>query len=220
MSTTPTNEPVPTPTGPNPNAPNPNAPNHHAHHPPFTGVRGLVAGLTMLVGGRANARLVADLASVGPNDHVVDLGCGPGNAARQAARRGAAVTAVDPAAVMLAIARRVGRDRSRITWQEATAEALPLADGAATVVWSLGAVHHWDDLDAGLGESHRVLAPGGRLVVVERRTSPGASGLASHGWTPAQSDAFVARCRDAGFVDAAQSERGDRVVVTARRTGG
>jgi ubiquinone/menaquinone biosynthesis C-methylase UbiE len=195
-------------------------PNHHAHYPPFAGIGGLFAGLTMLVGGRANARLVADVAAVAPDDHVLDLGCGPGNAAREAARRGATVTAVDPAAVMLALARRVGRDRSRITWREASAEALPLADGAATVVWSLGAVHHWDDLDAGLCETRRVLAPGGRLVVIERRTSPGASGLASHGWTAAQSESFVARCRAAGFADVAQSERDDRVVVIGRRPAG
>ncbi|MDY7100129.1 MAG: class I SAM-dependent methyltransferase [Actinomycetota bacterium] len=207
MSTTPANAPLP----------NPTAPNHHADLPGFSGIGGLLAGLTMLLGGRADARLVADVTSIGEGDHVVDIGCGPGNAAREAARRGATVTGVDPAGVMLSIARRVGRDRARITWREGTAEALPLTDEAATVVWSLGAVHHWTELDAGLAEVHRVLAPGGRFVAGERRTAPGARGLASHGWTPAQTEAFVERCRAYGFTDVASAHHGDRVLVTAHR---
>jgi ubiquinone/menaquinone biosynthesis C-methylase UbiE len=30
------------------------------------------------------------------------------------------------------------------------AEALPLPDESASVVWSIASVHHWADLDAGL----------------------------------------------------------------------
>ena len=39
-----------------------------------------------------------------------------------------------------------------------------------------------------------VLAPGGRFVAIERHVAAGAHGLASHGWTRAQADAFRARC--------------------------
>jgi SAM-dependent methyltransferase len=62
-------------------------------------------------------------------------------------------------------------------------------------------VHHWHDLEAGLAEVRRVLAPGGRFVALERRTEVGADGLASHGWTDAQAAAFAEACRAAGFVD-------------------
>lgn len=71
--------------------------NHHAGYPGFAGPIGLVAGLTMLVTGRASARLVVDLAAVSDADRVVDIGCGPGSAVRAAARRGARATGVDPA---------------------------------------------------------------------------------------------------------------------------
>jgi hypothetical protein len=40
---------------------------------------------------------------------------------------------------------------------------------------------------------------GGRLVAIERLSRPGATGLASHGWTVEQASAFADRCRAHGF---------------------
>jgi ubiquinone/menaquinone biosynthesis C-methylase UbiE len=177
-------------------------PNHHADHPGFSGIGGLLAGLTMIVGRGAVARLAADTTAVTREDHVIDVGCGPGAAAREAARRGATVTAVDPAPVMLQLGRRLSRRDASIAWAEGAAEALPVANGSATVLWSISTVHHWRDVDAGLAEAWRVLVSRGRLLATERRTRPGARGLASHGWTDAQADAFAERCRAAGFADA------------------
>ncbi len=175
--------------------------NHHAGQPGFAGPIGLVAGLAMLVSGRAAAGLAADLASVSEADRVVDIGCGPGNAVRAAARHGARVTGVDPAPVMLRLARALTRDRPGITWAQGAAEDLRLPDGSATVVWSLATVHHWKDVTAGLAEVQRVLSPGGRFLVIERRVRPDATGLASHGWTDQQAESFAAQCRAAGFND-------------------
>jgi ubiquinone/menaquinone biosynthesis C-methylase UbiE len=175
------------------------APNHHADYRGFAGVMGTLAGLTMLLMGRARARLAVTVSSVSDTDHVVDIGCGPGSAARAAARRGARVTGIDPASVMLRMARAFTSKRAAITWAKGEAENLPLPDGAATVVWSLATVHHWKDLGNGLAEAHRVLSPGGRLLAIERRVRHGATGLASHGWTDQQAESFAALCRTARF---------------------
>lgn len=177
----------------------------------------------MLLGRGAVARLAADLADVGASDHVVDVGCGPGTAGREAARRGAIVSAIDPAPVMLSIARRFGRRAERVSWIEGVAEALPVADGSATVLWSIATVHHWRDLDAGLAEAYRVLGAGGRLCAIERRTRPGARGLASHGWTDAQAESFAEQCAAAGFTDPRVETHGTgrrrQLVVRAIRPG-
>jgi ubiquinone/menaquinone biosynthesis C-methylase UbiE len=197
------------------------APNHHAHHHGFSGVSGLLVGLTLIPGRGGVARLAADLTAVTDDDHVVDVGCGPGSAVRVAARRGATVTGIDPASVMLTLARRLTRGGGSIRWMDGAAEALPLPDGSATVLWSISTVHHWRDVDAGLSEAFRVLAPEGRLLAIERLVRPGATGHASHGWTDAQAQAFADRCTAAGFTDARADRhtvgRGALLVVQATR---
>jgi ubiquinone/menaquinone biosynthesis C-methylase UbiE len=181
--------------------------NHHADHAGFGGPIGLVTALGMLAMGRGYARLAVDLAAVSDADRLVDIGCGPGNAVRAAAARGARVVGVDPAPAMLRLARVVTRDSPGISWSAGGAEALPVSDGWATVAWSLKTVHHWKDVTAGLAELRRVLAPSGRLLVMERCVQPGATGLASHGWTEAQAESFVAQCRAAGFAGARVEQR-------------
>jgi ubiquinone/menaquinone biosynthesis C-methylase UbiE len=174
-------------------------PNHHAHHRGFSGPSGLLAALSMLVGRSDDARWAGELAGLEPGDDLIDIGCGPGVAARDAARQGARVVGVDPAPVMLRVARRTTPRSLDVRFVEGAAETLPIEDGAASIVWALATTHHWGDLDRALDEMRRVLRPGGRAVVIERRTVAGATGLASHGWTAAQADAFVDRLRDHGF---------------------
>ena len=185
-------------------------PNHHSHFPGFSGVFGLLAAISML-GRDGDARLVEQLSALRSGDTVVDVGCGPGTAVRHAARLGATVTGVDPARVMLRVARLLTQSKSA-RYVEGSAERLPIPDGAASVVWTIASVHHWSEIDAALGEIRRVLAPAGRFVAVEKHTQPGAQGLAGHGWTDRQAEAFAERCRDRGF-----SEVQVRQHVTGRR---
>lgn len=194
--------------------------NHHADHPGFSGLTGALMGIAMLARGRRRARLAVELAAVSDSDHLVDIGCGPGSAVREAARRGARATGVDPAPVMLRIARLVTRDQPSVTWLPGVAEDLPLPDDSATVCWSLATVHHWKDVTAGLAEVKRVLAAGGRFLAIERRVHPGATGLASHGWTDQQVQSFAAQCRTAGFDAVRIDERsfGRRVLWVVHAT--
>ncbi|MBO0729399.1 MAG: class I SAM-dependent methyltransferase [Acidimicrobiaceae bacterium] len=195
-------------------------PNHHSHYPAFAGLTGLLAAATMVLGREDTARLAVSLGGLGPDDALVDVGCGPGAAVRHAAKLGTTVVGVDPAPVMLRVARALTRSSDTVRFVEGRAEALPLGDASASVVWSIASVHHWTDLDAGLHEARRVLRPGGRLVAIERRRQPDARGLASHGWTDEQARAFAEVCRAHGFIDAGveQHQRGRRstVSVTAR----
>ena len=171
-------------------AASPTEPNHHAHFPAFAGVSGYVAAISMRFGRTDVAELAIELTGLESGSRLVDVGCGPGVAARLAASRGAIVTGVDPSPVMLRVARMDDRSNA-ITWKEGTAEAMPIADGGSDIVWSLSTVHHWDDVNGGLTEARRVLVPGGRFLVTERRVQPGATGLGSHGWTDAQAETFA-----------------------------
>jgi ubiquinone/menaquinone biosynthesis C-methylase UbiE len=196
----------------------PAAPNHHANYPGFSGASGLVAALSMMVGRDDDARFAARSTSLGAGDAVIDIGCGPGVAARYAAHLGAKVTGVDPAPIMLRVARLLTRGND-VHYVEGAAEALPAEDDSASVVWSIASVHHWGDVDAGLREVRRVLGPGGRFIAIERQTSPQAHGHASHGWTDAQANGFADLGHEHGFagvrIEQGPSRRGPIVGVIA-----
>src|SRR5262249_13864336 len=142
----------------------------------FSGPVGLFAALSMLFGRDGDAEIAARLTSLESGDALVDIGCGPGVATRYAARLGASVTGVDPASVMLRVARLVPGSSS-VRFLEGSAEALPVADDAMSVAWALATVHHWHEIDRALDEIARALRPGGRFVAIEHHTTPNARGL-------------------------------------------
>lgn len=97
--------------------------------------------------------------------HVVDLGTGTGALARAFARRGCAVTGVDPAQAMLSQARRLDADAGvRVTYRVGCAEDTGL-DGARWDVVSAGQCWHWFDRPRAAREARRLLAVGGALVI-------------------------------------------------------
>jgi ubiquinone/menaquinone biosynthesis C-methylase UbiE len=186
-------------------------------------VQGLIGALGMLSRGAAVGGLVADLAGVTARDRVLDIGCGPGSAAREAAGRGATVTGVDPAPLMLRIARYLSRGPAggRLVFEQGTAESLPVSDQTVTVAWAISSAHHWASLSAGLQEIFRVLEPGGRILIAERLTRPGARGMGAHGFTAASAKDVIADAHTAGFTDALyQTQRAGRrtlIVISAHR---
>jgi ubiquinone/menaquinone biosynthesis C-methylase UbiE len=195
---------------------------HHAHDGEFEGLFGLLAGLAMSVGRGRYARLVADLAGVGPGDRVVDVGSGPGRFLREAAERGAEAVGVEPSGQMrrLASRRMPASLGSLVRVVDGTAERLPLEDGTATVVWAVASFHHWTDPEAGLAETHRVLRPGGRLLIAERLARP-RSLFRSHALTWEQGEELAAQAERAGFADVTARRhalgRGHVLAVEARR---
>ena len=138
----------------------------------------LITALSMTAGRGPAARAVAGLAGLAPEDRLVDIGCGPGTAARAGARQCSAVTGVDPAPSMLHLGRWLTALRRvpNVTFAEGRAESLPLPDASVSVAWALSSVHHWEDRAAGLAEARRVLIPGGRVLLAERLTGPARAG--------------------------------------------
>lgn len=96
---------------------------------------------------------------------VLDLGCGGGFMAEALARRGAAVTGVDPSGPALAAARHhASRGGLTIDYRPGVGEAVPVTSGAMDVVVCVDVLEHVDDLDRVLDEIRRVLKPGGLLL--------------------------------------------------------
>ena len=102
---------------------------------------------------------------VGPGDVVLDLACGTGDLAQIAAARGARVVALDYATRMLRLA--AAREMAGVELVRGDALHLPLADGSVTAVVSGFALRNFTDISAVLHEAARVLAPRGRLGLLE-----------------------------------------------------
>lgn len=97
-------------------------------------------------------------------DLVVDLGCGTGDLIELAARAGGRPVGVDPAGGMLAIARQRGMGATVV---QGDAAAIPLADGSVQVVISAFALRNFLAIPPVFAEAARVLAPCGRLALLE-----------------------------------------------------
>jgi demethylmenaquinone methyltransferase/2-methoxy-6-polyprenyl-1,4-benzoquinol methylase len=109
-------------------------------------------------------RMVVRHAAIGPQDVVVDLGCGTGDLCALAAAAGARVIGVDFAAGMLVAARRRGLAMPLV---RADAAVLPLPPACASVVTSAFALRNFVSIAPVLSEAARVLQPGGRLALLE-----------------------------------------------------
>jgi len=190
------------------------------HAAPLSKAYELLTAVSMTVGRGPAVRTMADLAQLTPADSVVDIGCGPGTAARVAARQCEHVTGVDPTPAMLRLGRWLTAIQRvpNVAFVEGAAESLPLPDDSATVAWALSSVHHWTDRAAGVAEARRVLRPGGRILLAERLVKPGAHGHAAHGLTHEQADQSIGDLTAAGFSDTVSEikQAGRRTLIVVR----
>jgi len=98
---------------------------------------------------------------------VLEIGCGCGSEAERFVRAGASYTAVDLTRAAVSITQR----RFQLTglpgrFTQGDAENLPFADGSFDIVYSHGVLHHTPDTPRTIREVHRVLAPGGRAMIM------------------------------------------------------
>ena len=98
---------------------------------------------------------------------VGDLGCGTGQFAALVAPYVARVVAVDASAEMLVAARARLAATPNVEVRRGTLEALPIDDGQLDVAVAALVLHHVPDPARVVAEATRVLAPGGRLMIVD-----------------------------------------------------
>jgi len=114
------------------------------------------AGATQLFG-----RPLLDAAGVGRGVRVLDLACGPGLLAIEAARRGAITSGLDFSPAMLALARAISPDTH--FWQGDAGE-MPIPSASLDAVVSNFGVHHFPRTDLALVDVLRVLRTGSRFA--------------------------------------------------------
>jgi ArsR family transcriptional regulator len=114
-------------------------------------------------------KAVLDAAGPGPFDLVVDFGTGTGRMLTLFAGKARRVEGIDLSHQMLTVARSkleaAGAANASVRHGDATASPYP--DNSASLVIIHQVLHFLDDPGRALLEAARVLAPGGRLIVVE-----------------------------------------------------
>lgn len=122
---------------------------------------------------RANGamnRLTLDGLALRPGDRVLEIGFGGGDLLERilAARPDVAVAGLDLSADMVAVVERrlaVAVRARRLRLVQGDIQSMPYADGEFTRVCSVNTLYFWSDPAAALRECHRVLVPGGILVL-------------------------------------------------------
>lgn len=100
---------------------------------------------------------------------ILDVSCGTGllEEAARSLHPETQIIGVDICAAMLAEARKKLMGGDRVVLINAAAEALPFAEGSFDAVVSANSFHFYRSPSQALREFHRVLRPGGWLVVVD-----------------------------------------------------
>jgi arsenite methyltransferase len=101
-------------------------------------------------------------------DRVLDVGCGPGfyiTELLEAVGREGAVVGVDISADMLAVAAKRAAGHGNVEFHEAGATSLPVPDASFERAVCIQVLEYVRDVPAALAEMHRVLRPGGRMLV-------------------------------------------------------
>jgi len=158
--------------------------------------------------------ILAELALT-PEDFLVEVGCGGGALLKEALKSGCRAAAVDHSLDMVRLAQEVNHGavaEGRLQVQQASADHLPFPDATFTCAAMTGVLGFLPDPVAALREIRRVLAEGGRLVVLGSdpalRGTPAAPEPMASRLRFYEDDEFRRLAEDAGF-DEAQVVRRD-----------
>jgi SAM-dependent methyltransferase/predicted transcriptional regulator len=150
-----------------------------------------------------SAALLAPLLGLlDPDWTVGDLGAGTGTLTEIVAPFVRKVIAVDRSDEMLSAARLRLGNTANVEIRRGSLEMLPLGDGEVDVAVLSLVLHYVVEPGAVLAEAHRVLRPGGRLILLDTRSHERSAGYAEemgHVWTGFETDAIDAWLDDAGF---------------------
>jgi SAM-dependent methyltransferase len=155
-----------------------------------------------------NFRVLLDELALGPDDLLLEVGCGGGAFLHQALESGCRAAAVDHSPEMVRLASEVNEKAiaaGRLELHQASADDLPFDDDRFTAAAMTGVLGFLADPVAALREIRRTLGPGGRLAILgsdpELRGTPAAPEPMASRLRFYDSEQLEQMARAAGFAD-------------------
>jgi SAM-dependent methyltransferase len=134
------------------------------------GIVGSIVGRWMAKGNLVEAEWTLDLIRIHPDDHILEIGFGPGVAVQLASRFivNGLVSGIDISDAMLRAARRRNQkaiEAGRVDLKLGNASSLPYPDATFHKAYVIHGLYFWSDPVACLRELHRVLRPEGLVAI-------------------------------------------------------
>ncbi|MEO8115093.1 MAG: class I SAM-dependent methyltransferase [Phenylobacterium sp.] len=135
-----------------------------------SGLLGHIVGRIMARETHAANLVALEALDLAPDDRVLEVGFGHGRTLAAAARTviKGRLAGVDPSAVMLQIARNRNAEAlrsGRMELKPGLSEHLPYPDASFNKAYAVHTIYFWRRPERDLREIHRILTPGGRLVL-------------------------------------------------------
>ena len=112
--------------------------------------------------------LVYEALGTQSGERILDAGCGPGFYVSELLDKvgsSGSVVGLDSSPQMLAVAASRCHGHANVAFREGAVTALPLEDASVDRALSVQVLEYVADVGAALGELHRVVRPGGRVVI-------------------------------------------------------
>jgi ubiquinone/menaquinone biosynthesis C-methylase UbiE/biotin operon repressor len=121
------------------------------------------------VPGKSWKSLAEALLLLMPPMTIADLGAGEGSSALLLSQRARRVIAVDSSAKMIEFGRELAARHgvTNIDYRLGDMEEIPIDSASVDLVWISQSLHHALHPDRALHEAARILAPGGRIVILD-----------------------------------------------------
>lgn len=165
-----------------------------------------------------------DVIQFGPDEDILDVGCGTGSYAVEIKQRqdgNGKVVGIDPSSNMIEIAsRKAAKANVSVDFQVGVIENLEFPENRFDAVFSSLMVHHLpDDLKrAGMTEVYRVLKPAGRLIILDVESKTFSLTSLLHGYfhrqeRPSVADEYSQYLEASGFQEVESGKTGVRSLI-------
>jgi ubiquinone/menaquinone biosynthesis C-methylase UbiE len=129
----------------------------------WTGGRNTFSGSNQGYAANFRGWMASELSGLAPDSPIIEVGCGDGSFTRNLANFSSAVTAIDISEVQ--IEENAASMPAIRFLQHDVAEPFPFADESFEVVWCSEVLEHLFNPLFAMQEMHRILKPGGKLLV-------------------------------------------------------